>query len=144
MLLTDVNVLIYAFRRESPNHEAYRQWLRARLRGPEPFAVSELVLSSVMRIVTNHRIYKDPTAPALALSFCNAVRGAPASIPVRPGPGHWRVFAELCAATGARGNAVPDAYVAALAIEQGATWVTLDADFRRFPGLTVAAPFDAG
>ncbi len=83
MLLVDVNVLIYARRRESHHHDAYRSWLEDRLGGPEPVGISELVLSAFIRIVTNHRVYREPTAPEAALEFCEIVLGAPAALPVR-------------------------------------------------------------
>jgi toxin-antitoxin system PIN domain toxin len=142
MLLADVNIFVYVQRRESERHDAYRQWLEERLGGPEPFGVSELVLSSFVRIVTNHRIYKVPTPPNQAIEFCEAVLAAPAALPVRSGPRHWALFAELCRAAGARGNLVPDAYLAALAIEHGATLVTSDRGFLRYPGLRVIDPLD--
>lgn len=140
MLLADVNVLVYAHRPESPLHEEFRAWLSAGLTGDEPFGVSELVLSGFLRIVTSHRVYLEPTPPDVALAFCSAVLEAPASIPVRPGPRHWSLFAGLCRAVAARGNVVPDAFHAALAIEHGATWVTTDRGFARFPGLRWSPP----
>ncbi|MGI8752543.1 MAG: type II toxin-antitoxin system VapC family toxin [Acidimicrobiales bacterium] len=142
MLLADVNVYLYAHRRESPHHLDYRRWLEECLGGPQPFGVSEQVLSSVVRIATHHRVYSDPTSPADALAFCDVVRLSPAAVPIRAGERHWSIFAQLCRAAGARGNVVPDAYLAALAIEHGATWVTLDSGFHRFPGLRVRRPFD--
>ena len=137
MLLADVHIYLYARRRESERHQEYREWLEDRLSGPEPFGVSELVLSSFLRIVTNHRIYKEPTPPQAALAFCNAILEAPAAVPIRPGNRHWGIFSQLCEASKARGNSVPDAYLAALAIEHGATWVTIDRGFARFPGLRI-------
>lgn len=138
MLLADVNLYVYARRRESPRHLEYLDWLQERLSGPEPFGVSELVLSSFIRIVTNHRVYREPTPPPAAYAYCEAVLSAPATVAVRPGPRHWSLFVELCRAVQARANQVPDAYLAALAIEHGATWVTGDRGFARFPGLRVA------
>jgi hypothetical protein len=138
VLLADVNIYLYARRTESPGHREYLAWLEERLSGPEPFGVSELVLSSFLRIVTNHRVYREPTPPAGALDFCTAVLEAPAAVRVRPGARHWSIFSDLCRAVGARANVVPDAYLAALAIEHGATWVTTDTGFGRFPGLRVA------
>lgn len=135
MLLPDVNIFLYARRRQSVRHDEYREWLESRLSGPEPFGVSELVLSSFMRIVTNYRVYQEPTSPEAALRFCRTVLAAPAAVPLRPGPRHWEIFSSLCEATKARGNVVPDAYLAALAIEHGAIWVTADTGFARFPGL---------
>ncbi|HWH28043.1 MAG TPA: VapC toxin family PIN domain ribonuclease, partial [Mycobacteriales bacterium] len=84
MLLADVNVFLYAHRPESGRHEEFRGWLEAALVGPEPFGVSELVLSSFVRIATHHRVYREPTPPSLALEFCAAVLGAPAAVAVRP------------------------------------------------------------
>lgn len=135
MLLADVNVLVYAHRPESPRSAQTRDWLAATLAGDEPFGVSELVLSGFLRIVTNHRIYREPTPTAQALEFCDAVLAAPAAIPVRAGARHWSIFSGLCRRVGARGNLVPDAFHAALAIENGATWITTDRGFARFPGL---------
>ena len=140
MLLVDVNTLVYAHRPESPQATEHREWLESSLGGAEPFGVSELVLSSFLRIVTNHRIYREPTPPDQALAFCAAVLDAPSAVPVRPGPRHWRIFAGLCATVQARGNLIPDAYLAALAVEQGATWVTTDHGFARFAGLRWRTP----
>jgi toxin-antitoxin system PIN domain toxin len=140
VLLADVNVYLYARRRESPRHDEHKAWLEDALGGPEPFGVSESILASFLRIVTNHRIYREPTPPATALEFCEVVLGAPAAVPVRAGARHWSIFAGLCQSTGARANVVPDAFLAALAIEHGATWVTTDAGFARFPGLRWRRP----
>ena len=135
MLLADVNVFVQALRIDSPTHEAARTWLTEVLERDEDFGVSELVLSGVVRIVTNHRVYRVPTSPAVALGFCAQVLAAPAAVPLRPGPEHFAIFVRLCREVGARANVVPDAYHAALAIEHNATWVTDDRGFARFPGL---------
>ena len=135
MLLADVNVLIYAHRPESPHHERRRSWLIEAVGSDEPFGISELVLAGFLRIVTNHRIYREPTPPSAALDFCEALMTAPAAIRVRPGARHWSLFTALCREVSARGNVVPDAFHAALALEYGATWVTTDRGFARFPGL---------
>ncbi len=142
LLLADVNAFIYAHRAESPRAAEHRGWLESALAGDEPFGVSELVLSTFLRIVTNHRIYREPTSPALALSFCSTVLEARSAVRVRPGARHWDIFSGLCEAVGARGNVVPDAYLAALAVEHGATWVTTDRGFGRFPGLRWRTPLE--
>jgi uncharacterized protein len=142
VLLADVNVFVYAHRPESPRAEEHLAWLTGALSGDEPFGVSESVLASFLRIVTHHRIYREPTPPPTALAFCQAVLAAPAAVAVRPGPRHWSVFTRLCETIGARGNVVPDAFLAALAIENGATWITTDRGFARFPGLRWQTPFE--
>lgn len=140
MLLADVNVFLYAHRSESPRHHEYATWLHEALTGQEPFGLSESVLASFVRICTNHRVYRDPTPPGLAMDFCAAALGSPSAVPVRPGRQHWAIFDGLCRTLDARGNVVPDAYLAALAIEHGATWVTTDRGFARFPGLRWRTP----
>jgi predicted nucleic acid-binding protein len=70
-----------------------------------------------------------------ALQFVLALRERPNRVAVTPGPRHWELFSGLCRTAGARGNLVPDAYFAALAIESGSEWITTDRDFSRFPGL---------
>ena len=141
MLCPDVNVLLHAFRRDSPDHSAYADWLRQTMTGLEPVGVSELVLSAVVRLATNHRIYREPSTTAQALQFCQALRKAPAAIPLRPGAGHWEIFERLCRDGNATANLVPDAYHAALAIENGATWITNDRGYARFPLLSWRSPF---
>jgi predicted nucleic acid-binding protein len=71
------------------------------------------------------------------------MRAAPASIPVAPGQRHRAIFADLVRTIHATANIVPDAYLAALAIEHGATLVTRDRGFARFPGLRLLDPLAA-
>ena len=140
MLIADVNVLLPAFRADAPDHDRLRSWLTDRLEADEPFGVSELVLSAVVRVATNHRAFSPPASIDEALAFCAAVRAAPAAVVVNPGQRHWELFAGLCRSAQARANLVPDAYLAALALEQGATFVTRDRGFARFPGLRLIDP----
>lgn len=142
MLCPDVNVLLYGFRRDSVDHGAYAQWLTTTMTGHEPVGVSELVLSAVVRLATNHRIYRQPSSTGEALEFCRAVREAPAALPLRPGPRNWDVFHGLCLDAVATANDVPDAYHAALAIEHGAVWITTDRGYAKFPKLRWRHPFD--
>ena len=112
-----------------------RAWLQAALIGDEPVAISELVLSGFVRIVTHPRVFDPPDDVPSALAFADAVLAQPAAVRVAPGENHWRIFSDLCRAVDARGNLVPDAYLAALAIELGAELVSTDRDFARFRGL---------
>lgn len=142
MLLPDVNILVYALRDDFPDHSGYRQWLEQLVSAPSAFAVSELVLSAVVRMVTNPRVFRTPTPTRLALDYVHAILHAPTCTVVRPGARHFEIFTELCRATGVRGNDVADAYHAALAIESGSEWVTADRGFGRFPRLRWRHPLD--
>ena len=142
MRCVDVNLLVYAHRTDVADHEVYRAWLDAARTDHEPLGLSDLVLSGFLRIATHPRIFREPTPLSGALEFTEGLRGSPAATVVQPGDRHWSIFADLCRAGGATGNLVPDAYLAALAIEQGATWCTADRGFGRFPGLRWEHPLD--
>lgn len=140
MLLPDVNVLIYAHRREAPEHDRYVAWLRQRAEGIEPFGISELGASAFVRIVTNPKIWDTPTQTEEALAFVERLRERSNVRCLTHGVKSWEVFANLCRLARARGKLVADAYHAALAIEHGCEFVTTDGDFARFAGLRHSHP----
>jgi toxin-antitoxin system PIN domain toxin len=140
MILPDVNVLIYAFRRDAPEHALCNPWLTAVIASDARFGMSPLALAALVRITTNPRSYREPSSLAEAFAFCDCLLGQPHCRVVEPGERHWDVFQRLCRDTDTRGPRVTDAWFAALAIEQGCEWVTLDRDFARFPGLKWRAP----
>ena len=88
-------------------------------------------------------MFTRPTPLSQALAFCETLRSQPNATLLSPGPRHWGILTGLCADAGARGNLIPDAYLAALAIETGSEWLTTDGDYRRFRGLRVRHPLDA-
>ena len=135
MDLADVNVYIYAHRRDAEHHEAYRRWLVDLLESDRAFGVSDLVLGAVVRIVTNPSIYARPTPLEEAIAYADSIRGQENCVPIAPGPRHWEIFTRLCRDVGAKGGDVADAWFAALAIEHGCEWITADRGFARFPGL---------
>ena len=142
MQLPDVNVLIYAFREESRDHARYRRWLEDLASSGEPFAFSELVLSSFLRLVTNGQIFRPGTPWPNASAFVETIRNEPGYVRLSPGARHWGIFINLCETADATGNMVADAYHAALAIEHGCEWITADRHFARFPGLRWRHPLD--
>lgn len=140
MVLPDVNVLVAAYRDDAPQHASCRSWLEAVLGGDEAFALSDLVLSGFLRVVTHPRVFNLPSPPDEALTFANVIRSQPHCVSVRPGARHWEIFLRLYRDADTRGNLIPDAYFAALAIEYGCEWITLDRDFARFVGLRWSRP----
>jgi uncharacterized protein len=143
MVMPDVNVLVYAHREDTPEHIEHAAWLSRVADGEEPFALSEPVLQGFVRVVTNPRIFVQPSTLDEALAFVDELRRRPTCHLFRPGPRHWDIFANLCRRAGATGGLVADAYHAAVAIEHGCEWVTNDTDFARFPGLRWRLPHQA-
>jgi hypothetical protein len=135
MMLCDVNVLVYAHREDAPDHALYRRFVDKLLDGTNPLGVSDLVLSGFLRVTTHPRIFTPPTPPAQAFTFADQIRNHHRAVNIEPGPKHWELFMSLCRKINASGNAIPDAYFAALAIESNCEWVTTDRDFARFGSL---------
>ena len=131
----DVNVLVSAFREDAVHHGRCRSWLENSLSGRDRVGLSELVMSGVLRVLTHPRVFHPPTPSEAAISFVDALLAQPASLPLRPGDGHWRIFRGMCTTLRLTGNWLPDAFHAALAIEHGCEWVTLDRGFSIYPGL---------
>ena len=142
MILLDVNILVTAHREDAEHHREIKSWLASTLRDPAGVAVSELVLSGCLRVITHPKIFKKPTPLAQALDFLEDFRSREEVHLLAPGAGNWKIFVDLCRRSDARGNLVPDAFHAALAIELGCEWLTLDRGFARFPGLKWRHPLD--
>ena len=140
MILPDVNVLIYSFRKGVPQHELCQTWLRSVIESPARFGISPLTLSAVVRITTSMRSYAPASDVEDAIGFCDDLLGQPHCQVVEPGPRHWEIFKGLCVTSNIRGPRVTDAWFAALAIEWGCEWITFDRDFARFPGLKWRLP----
>jgi toxin-antitoxin system PIN domain toxin len=140
MILMDVNVLVYAHREDVKDHQAYCDWLESVLNSDSAYGFSELVLSGFVRVVTHPKIFEQPSSLSVALGFAEQLRAAPNAVCLAPGQNHWKWFIQCMEAISAQGNDVPDAYLAALALEWDCDWVTTDKGFRRFKGLRVRHP----
>ncbi len=135
MILIDVNVLVYAHRKDAQDHSAYRNWLEGVLSSDPVYGMSDHVLSGVIRQLTHPKIFLKPSSLDEAFGFARYVRFRPNCALISPGPRHWEIFERLSRAVNARGNLVPDAYFAALAVEHDCEWISADRDFARFPNL---------
>lgn len=140
MILTDVNVLVYAFRVDMPRHAEVRRWFDKMIRGEAVFGVSPLALSGLVRITTNRKIFRTPNSLEEVFGFCSDLLDQPHCRIIEPGERHWQIFSAICHESDISGPRVSDAWFAALAIENGCQWVTLDRDYARFPGLDWSVP----
>ena len=142
MILPDVNVLVYAFRSDSTDHQKYKTWLEEQINGPAAYGICPQVLASVIRISTHPRIFAQPSSTADAFAFARVMLEQPNATIIQPGDRHWSIFESVCESARATGNLAQDAWFAALAIEAGCEWITTDGDYARFDGLRWRAPFD--
>jgi len=142
VILLDVNILVAAHREDADQHREIKSWLETALGGPAGVAGSELALSGCLRVITHPKVFKKPTPLPQALDLLEDFRSREEVHLLGPGAGHWKIFVDLCRRSDARGNLVADAFHAALAIELGCEWLTLDRGFARFPGLKWRHPLD--
>jgi toxin-antitoxin system PIN domain toxin len=142
VILPDVNVLVYAFRREAIDHDRYAGWLSAALVRSE-LALAEAVLLGMIRIVTSPKIMADPAPTRVALRFVDALLAAPRARQLAPTAATWERFRTIAARDGqVRGPLVPDAWLAALALAHGCRLATADRGFARFDGLDWFVPVE--
>ncbi len=135
MILPDVNVLVLAHRADQDEHEQVRDWLEREVNSERPFALADVAVAGFLRVVTSPRVYHRPTALETALAFVDGLHEQPTCVRVAAGERHWPILRALLLDADARGNLVPDAHLAAVAIEHGATVATRDRGFARFAGL---------
>ncbi len=140
MILPDTGVLVQAFRQDAPEHPLCRKWLETVLEDDARFAIAPTILADVVKTASNPRVFVRPNKPARIVQFCEALLAQQHCVPVHPGPRHWSLFARLCESAEARGPLAGMAWHAALAIEWGCEWITLDRDYARFPGLRWRLP----
>jgi toxin-antitoxin system PIN domain toxin len=140
VILLDVNVVLAAHREDHPHFGVARPWLERTLAARAPFSVSELVAGSFLRIATNSRIFSLPTPLSDAFAYLRALRNQPSHALLGPGPMHLQLLERLCDEADAKGDLIPDAQLAAIAVEHACELVSFDRDFARFAELRWTLP----
>lgn len=135
MILPDVNVIVDAHREDAARHAAAYAVLEQAVERGERIALAQAVIVGALRILTHPSIWVPPTPLDVALHQLGDLVGSPHVVAALPRATHWQTLSRLCAAADARGNRVPDAHLAALAIDSGAELVSADHGFARYPGL---------
>jgi toxin-antitoxin system PIN domain toxin len=143
VILIDVNLLLYASIESFEEHERTRTWLDRQLAGPSRVGLPWASLLGYVRIATNTRLFSPKIEMNSAWErVCEWLAARPAWIP-QPTDRHSDILGELLLLPGMYSNLVPDAHLAALAIEHGLTLCSTDSDFARFPGLRWHDPLSA-
>jgi hypothetical protein len=120
VILPDANILLYALDETSPRHEEAKRWLEETLSGRESVGFAWTVLVAVIRLVTNSVIFTTPLSVERAIDIAEGWLRLPIAVTVDPTARHLWILRGLLAPLGGAGNLVPDAHLAALAIEHGA------------------------
>jgi uncharacterized protein len=147
MILVDANLLLYAVMEESPRHPAARGWLEARMNGDTRVGMPWESIMAFCRLTTNPRVFGRPLGIETAWRQVRAWLEVPITWIPLPTDRHAEEVGRLLLATNTTANLVPDAHLAALAIEHGLVLCSTDGDFARFPGLrweNPLAPASAG
>ncbi len=140
MILLDANLLIYAYDSTSPFHARSRRWFESVLAFPEPVGLPWPTILAFVRIMTDRRIFKQPLALEEAVEIVDEWLEWPSVTVPSPGLRHWSLLRKILTEGQAKGPLVPDAHLAALAIEHGAELCSTDRDFSRFEGLRWTNP----
>lgn len=140
MILVDANLLLYAVNADAPQHAIARSWLEKTL-SSEDVGLAWPVMLAFLRVSSHPRIYQHPLSPTAALAYLQGWLALPNVREVQPSRSHWRIFSAFVERLGLAGNLTTDAYLAALAIDQGCILCSADNDFRMFEGLRYENPF---
>lgn len=135
MILVDVNILVYASIDDFAEHQAARDWLDGQLNGTPRVGLPWPSLLGFLRVVTNPRAMVRPLSTSDAWRQVTGWLGCEVAWIPQPAERHPEILGGLLALPGVRAGLVPDAHLAALAIEHGLALCSTDGDFARFPGL---------
>ncbi len=140
MILTDANLLLYAYNRDAAEYEAARSWLEEQLSASDFFCFSWQTITAFLRISTNARAFSHPFTIAEATEIVAEWLERPQAVVLTPSEHHWEIFIDLLKVGQASGPLVMDAHLAVLTIKHGCMLATTDRDFVRFPGLQSSNP----
>lgn len=132
MILVDANLLVYASVAGFPQHERARAWLDQQLSGATRVGLPWPSLLAFLRLVTNPRVFERPANIADAWQRVRVWLDAPTAWIPQPTDRHVELLGKLIGEGAVQANLVPDAHLAALALEHGLEVCTTDTDFARF------------
>ena len=131
-MLLDANLLLFAVHQGSAQHAGASAWLTQQLNGARRVGIPWQSIGAFVRLSTHPRVFPAPLSPSAAWDRVSDWLAVPVVWTPQPGPEHAEVLGELIIRHEVRGNLVPDAQLAALALEHGLTVCSADTDFARF------------
>ena len=140
MLLLDVNVVVAAHRVDHAQHASARPWFDDLLDGTQRFSVPTVVWGSFVRLATSRRVFPRPTPLKETFEFVQSVCAQEHYVFLGPGPKHLELLQRVCIEGDATGDLVPDAVIAAIALEHGCAVASFDRDFARFSSIEHVIP----
>lgn len=135
MIVPDINLLVFAYNDGASHHDGARQWWEELIDGDEAIGLSWVVATGFIRLMANPSFVESPIAPAAAADHVRDWFQFSHVTSITPGPGHLVLFRQNLAVPGSGPKLVPDAHIAALAMEYDAEVHSADRDFGRFPGV---------
>jgi toxin-antitoxin system PIN domain toxin len=142
-LILDVNVLVAVFRDDAAGHAHVRPWLERQLASEQLLMLPDSSVVGFVRVVTHPRIFTPASSLNEAIGFVDALLATGRCVVPGTDERHWAAFRDQLLAGDARGDLVPDAHLAALAVRHGVAVATRDRDFARFPGVRIVDPLAA-
>ncbi|MGH3634017.1 TA system VapC family ribonuclease toxin [Mycobacterium sp.] len=139
-MIVDANLLLYAVDASSAQNAMAAAWLEETLDGDSRVGLPWQTIGAFLRIVTHPRVTDNPLSAADACRYVEDWLAVPVVWIPPATETTARIYARLCARVEITGNLVPDAQLAALAIEHGIEIASADTDFMRFPGLRWTNP----
>jgi toxin-antitoxin system PIN domain toxin len=143
MKIVDVNILVYVVNRDAVQHDQVREWWESTINSDEVIGIPWIAMLGFLRLITHPRLNPTPMTSEDAVAKAETWMGLPQVRIIQETENHWSVLRELLVATGTAGNLTTDAHLAAIAISQGATLVSCDADFGRYKHLRWENPLHA-
>lgn len=140
MQCVDVNVLVHLSNADSPAQSSALAWLDHTLDSGEIIAIPDVVASGFVRVATDRRILPHPITGEQAFTLLDQLLTSPRVTLFAARSATYATFKSLVIELGLHGNDIPDAWIAAVAMDLDASLVTFDRGFNRYPRLRVMNP----
>lgn len=140
VIIPDINLLVYAYNSDAPDHRSARRWWEETLSAPHSVGLPWVVLMGFLRVMTSRRILVRPIETSEAIAHIRSWLEQPQASIVNPGPRHLDLLKMLSSSARVAGELTTDLHLAAIAIEHQADLCSNDSDFGRFPGLRWVNP----